>query len=176
MQHSTLTLSNCLLYGNDWLIKEWGAMALIFLLIRQITICDQIGWFECECLIISVALDEPPNKNWLMRLRSKFITKWGVGKLGSGSVNRSTWLFSCFPCHRMDDGQDGSSHYNLRVAVVCSSNQNRSMEAHNFLRWRQLGTLQRNFVCGSVVPLDLVNVGRPSAKTDMLSCSLHLSL
>ena len=33
----------------------------------------------------------------------------------------------------------------LKIAVVCSSNQNRSMEAHNFLRY-ELSTLNKQIV------------------------------
>ena len=51
----------------------------------------------------------------------------------------------------------------LRFAVVCSSNQNRSMEAHNFMSKR--GLIVRSFGSGQQVKLPGTSLERPNTYT-----------
>jgi len=41
------------------------------------------------------------------------------------------------------------SKMDIKIAVVCSSNQNRSMEAHSFLRYYFCGPIKRRQADGS---------------------------
>lgn len=51
----------------------------------------------------------------------------------------------------------------LRFAVVCSSNQNRSMEAHNFMSKR--GLIVKSFGSGQQVKLPGTSLERPNVYT-----------